>query len=55
MRAIYEFLGRLTPECSLYDSYLLPGAVEMSWYFLCFVLGGLFAALFLKRPEKENA
>jgi len=43
-------MGQLGSECSLYDSYiLLNGAGETLWYFLCFILGGLFVTLFLKK------
>ena len=43
-------MGQLGPECSLYDSYILfSGPGEALWYFLCLVLGGLFATLFLKK------
>ena len=53
---MFEFLSQLTPESSLYDSYILfTNASEALWYFLCTVLGGLFAVLFLKKPEKEGA
>jgi len=50
---IYNFLGSLGSESSLYDSYLLLSPVDASWYFLCFVLGGLAGALFIKKPIKE--
>ncbi len=48
---VWWLLGQGCPEPSLYDSYLLfTGSAEAAWYFLCFVLGGLLATLFLKEP-----
>ena len=50
-----EFLAQLLPEPTLYDSYILfTGHVDASWYFLCFALGGLAGAMFLRKPEKET-
>jgi hypothetical protein len=48
-----ELLSQLIPEPSLYGSYFLPSRSDSLWYFLCFVLGGLAGALFLRKPEKE--
>lgn len=53
---MWEFLSQLTPEASTYDSYILfERSSGVLWYFLCCTLGGLFAVLFLKRPEKESS
>ena len=54
LEGVYNFLGTLGSEPSLYDSYLLFSPVDASWYFLCFSLGGLAGALFLKQPEKQG-
>jgi hypothetical protein len=48
-----ELLSQLIPEPSLYDSYCLLSKEDSLWYFLCFTLGGLAGALFLRKPEKE--
>jgi hypothetical protein len=43
-------MGQLLSEPSLYDSYVLfNGKSDALWYFLCFALGGLAGALFLKK------
>jgi hypothetical protein len=52
---VWDLLAQLTPEPSLYDSYILSTRADVLWYFLCFALGGLAGALFLRKPEKEDA
>jgi len=53
---VWDLLAQLIPESSTYDSYILFERTSgVLWYFLCSVLGGLFAVLFLNHPKKEGA
>ena len=49
---MWEFLAQLTAEFSMYDSAVLfTDAADALWYFMCFTLGGLAGALFMKKEK----